>query len=64
MAALHCTTFFSTKPLFSELGSVPEPSPTTQKKRLSDLFYKIVRENRSEDGNNSFDSEMKEVKEQ
>ncbi|WVZ08148.1 hypothetical protein V8G54_021494 [Vigna mungo] len=43
-------------------SSEPEPSPTTQKKKLLDLFRESVRENPSEDGEKTFDSEMKEVK--
>ncbi|QCD96669.1 hypothetical protein DEO72_LG6g1376 [Vigna unguiculata] len=53
---------FLNKTPSSEPGSVPEPSPTTQKKKLLDLFRESVRENRSEDGENNFDSEMKEEK--
>ncbi|BAT84819.1 hypothetical protein LR48_Vigan03g181500 [Vigna angularis] len=53
---------FLNKAPSSEPGSVPEPSPTTQKKKLLDLFRESVRENPSEDGENTFDSEMKDVK--
>ncbi|KAK8473268.1 hypothetical protein PHAVU_001G095300 [Phaseolus vulgaris] len=53
---------FLNKTPSSEPGSVPEPSPTTQKKKLLELFRESVRENQSEDAENTFDNEMKEVK--
>ncbi|KAL9331229.1 hypothetical protein ACSQ67_000839 [Phaseolus vulgaris] len=53
---------FLNKTPSSEPGSVPEPSPTTQKKKLLELFHESVRENQSEDAENTFDNEMKEVK--
>ena len=53
---------FLNKTPSAEPGSVPEPSPTTQKKKLLELFRESVRENQSEDAENTFDNEMKEVK--
>ena len=53
---------FLNKTTPSEPGSVPEPSPTTQKKKLLDLFRESVRENQSDDAENTFGNEKKEVK--
>nr|ACU19416.1 unknown [Glycine max] len=52
---------FLNKTTPSEPGSVPEPSPTTQKKKLLDLFRESVRENQS-DAENTSEIEKKEVK--
>ncbi|KHN10814.1 Hypothetical protein glysoja_027427 [Glycine soja] len=53
---------FLNKTTPSEPCSVPEPSPTTQKKKLLDLFRESVRENQSDDAENTFGNEKKEVK--
>ncbi|RDX93297.1 hypothetical protein CR513_24456, partial [Mucuna pruriens] len=53
---------FLNKTPSSEPGSVPEPSPTTQKKKLLELFRESVRENQSDDAENTSDNEKKEVK--
>ncbi|TKY63084.1 hypothetical protein E2542_SST12949 [Spatholobus suberectus] len=46
----------------SEPGSVPEPSPTTQKKKLLELFRESVRENQTDDAEDTSDNDKKEVK--
>ncbi|KAL2320278.1 hypothetical protein Fmac_029247 [Flemingia macrophylla] len=53
---------FLNKTPFSEPGSVPEPSPTTQKKKLLELFRESVREHHhNDDTENTYDNEKKEV---
>lgn len=52
---------FLNKTPSSEPDSVPEPSPTTQKKKLLDLFRESVRENQSDDVENTSGNEKKQV---
>lgn len=54
---------FLNKTPSSDPSSVPEPSPTTQKKKLLELFRESVREHhQNDDAENTCDNEKKEVK--